>query len=55
MVRIPNSLHIGEIMLSESYYEDVKNGKYPGVEAVDEPQPLQFDEKGNVVTPVERN
>ena len=52
MVRIPNSLHIGEIMLSESYYEDVKNGKYPGVEALDEPMTLEFDEKGNVTTPV---
>ena len=27
MVRIKNTLHIGEIMLSESYYEDVVNGK----------------------------
>ena len=30
IVRIQNSLHIGEIMLSEAYYEDVKAGKYPG-------------------------
>ena len=52
MVRIANSLHIGEIMLSESYYEDVKNGKSPGVEALDEPKPLEFDENGNVITPV---
>ncbi|WP_432630736.1 hypothetical protein [Brotaphodocola sp.] len=48
MVRIANSLHIGEIMLSESYYEDVKAGKYPGVEALDEPQELVFDEEGNL-------
>lgn len=53
MVRIANSLHIGEIMLSEAYYEDVKNGRYPGVEALDEPAELEFDEAGNLVTPVE--
>lgn len=52
MVRIANSLHIGEIMLSEAYYEDVKNGRYPGVEALDEPAELEFDEAGNLVTPV---
>ena len=48
MVRIANSLHIGEIMLSESYYEDVKAGRYPGVETLDEPQELVFDEEGNL-------
>ena len=52
MVRIPNSLHIGSIMLSEAYYEDVKAGKYPGLEAVDEPAELEFDGDGNVVTPI---
>ena len=46
MVRIPNSLHIGSIMLSEAYYEDVKAGKYPGLEAVDEPAELEFDGDG---------
>ncbi|MDO4621190.1 MAG: lactate racemase domain-containing protein [Lachnospiraceae bacterium] len=53
VVRIPNSLHIGQIMLSESYYEDVRAGKYPGVEAVDEPAELEFDEEGNLITPTE--
>ncbi len=52
VVRIANSLHIDTIMLSESYYEDVKNGKYPGVEALDEPGELEFDEGGNIITPV---
>ena len=52
MVRIANSLHIGQIMLSAAYYKDVRAGKYPGVEALDEPAPLEFDEKDNVVTPV---
>ena len=48
MVRIKNTLHIGEIMLSESYYEDVVNGKYPGLTAVSEPAELLFDEEGNL-------
>lgn len=51
MVRIANSLHIDQIMLSESYYEDVKAGKYPGVEAIDEPAELEFDENENLITP----
>lgn len=52
MVRIPNSLHIDLIMLSESYYEDVKAGKYPEIMALDEPQELEFDATGNVVTAI---
>lgn len=52
MVYIANSLHIGQIMLSEAYYQDVKAGKYPGVEALDEPAPLEFDADDNVTTPV---
>ena len=52
MVIIANSLHIDTIMLSKAYYDDVKAGKYPGVEALDEPAPLEFDEEDNVVTPV---
>ena len=51
MVRIPNSLHVGEIMLSESYYQEVLEGKYPGLTAIDEPAPLEFDEEGNLLTP----
>ena len=50
IVRIKNTLHIGEIMLSEAYYEDVKNGRYPGVTALDEPQELEFDEQGALLT-----
>ncbi|MCD8021174.1 MAG: lactate racemase domain-containing protein [Clostridiales bacterium] len=48
MVCIPNSLHIDQIMLSESYYVDVKAGKYPGVEALSEPEEMRFDEMGNL-------
>lgn len=50
--RIKNTLHIGEIMLSEAYYEDVKNGRYPGVTALDEPQDLEFDEQGALLTQI---
>ena len=53
VVRIPNSLHIGQIMLSEAYYEDVLAGKYPGVTAVDAPAELAFDDEGNLVTKTE--
>lgn len=52
MVRIANSLHIDRIMLSSAYYEDVKAGRYPGVEAMDEPCRLEFDEDDNVRTPI---
>jgi len=52
IVRIANSLHIDKIMLSEEYYEDVKAGRYPGLEALDEPKELEFDRSGNLVTPV---
>ena len=53
VVRIPNSLHIGQIMLSEAYYEDVLAGRYPGVTALDAPSALEFDEEGNLVTKTE--
>ena len=49
IVRIQNTLHVGRIMLSEVYYEDVRAGKYPGLTALDEPAPLVFDEDENLV------
>ena len=49
IVRIQNTLHVGQIMLSEVYYEDVMAGKYPGLTALDEPAPLVFDEDENLV------
>lgn len=52
VIRIANSLHIGTIMLSEAYYNDVKTGKYPGMEALDEPEYMEFDTDGNLITPV---
>lgn len=51
VVRIPNSLHIGEIMLSEDYYGDIMAGKYQCIQALDKPAELQFDEFGNLITP----
>lgn len=46
IVRIPNSLHIEHIMLSEAYYEEVK--KYPNLVIESEPEYLEFDEEGNL-------
>lgn len=51
-VRIANSLNIGEIMLSELYFDDVTNAKCPGVEALDTPSELKFNTVGNLVTPI---
>lgn len=53
VVRIPNSLHIEKIMLSEAYYEDVIAGKYEGLYALDEPAELDWDEDGNLITPID--
>lgn len=52
MVRIPKSLHIGEIMLSEEYYRDVLSGKYKGVIAKDKPEDLIFGESGELLTKI---
>ena len=54
IIRIPNSLHIGHIMLSEDYYEDVIHGKYEGLEAEDQPQYMEFDLEGNLMTSIIR-
>lgn len=52
VIRIPNSLHIDHIMLSEAYYKDVVAGKYKNVRAVSEPDELMFDSGGNLITAV---
>ena len=52
VIRIPNSLHIGRIMLSEAYYEDARGGRWPGLTVLDEPQPLAFDSEGTLQTPI---
>ncbi len=51
VARIANSLHIGQIMLSEAYYAEVLRGAYPGVEALSEPRILAFDASGDLVEP----
>lgn len=51
IVRIPNSLHIGEIMLSEAYYDEVTAGKYKNLISLGEPEELEFDQEGNLLTP----
>lgn len=51
IIRIQNSLHVGQVMLSEAYLADVLAGKYPGLTALDEPAPLTFDADGTLTTP----
>lgn len=51
VIRIQNSLHIGQVMLSEAYYADVTAGKYKGLAALDEPEDLTFNEEGTLTTP----
>ena len=53
MIRIPNSLHIEHIMLSEAYYEDVIHGKYEGVQAESQPDYMEFDSEGTLITAIE--
>ena len=50
IVRIPNSLHLGEVLLSEAYYDEIKaNPKYEGkLEILTEPEPWDFDENGDL-------
>lgn len=50
VIRIKNSLHIGQIMLSEAYYADVLAGKYPGLTALSAPQALTFDPQDTLTT-----
>lgn len=46
VVRIPNSLHIEHIMLSESYWDEAQAN--PNMEIESEPEYLPFDEDGNL-------
>jgi len=46
IVRIPNTLHLEHIMLSESYYEEAKNNPRLVIES--EPAPFDFDSNGNL-------
>ena len=51
IVRNPNSLNIGEIMLSEAYYDEVKNEEYykGKLEIISEPEEWKFDENGDLL------
>ena len=51
VIRIRNSLHVGQVMLSRAYYEDVNAGKYEGLTALDAPAALRFDQEGSLTTP----
>lgn len=46
LVRIPNSLHLEYIMLSEAYYDEAKEN--PALEIVSQPEFLPFDLEGNL-------
>ena len=54
IIRIANSLHIGDIMLSEVYYADVIHGKYEGLEAENKPKYMEFDAEGNLMTSIKK-
>ena len=47
LVRIKDTLHLGEIMISESMLEEAKS--IPNVTILSEPFALQFDAKGNLI------
>ncbi|WP_420391544.1 lactate racemase domain-containing protein [Acuticoccus sp.] len=46
MVRIPNTLHIGEVLISEALVPEAEAN--PGVEVVSEPAPWRFDNAGEL-------
>lgn len=46
IVRIPNTLHLERIMLSEAYYDEVRRN--PNLIIESEPAPLAFDADGNL-------
>lgn len=46
IVRIPNTLHLEHIMLSEAYYDQVKND--PRIVVESSPAPFEFDSEGNL-------
>lgn len=51
VIRIQNSLHLGQVMLSEAYYRDVLAGRYDGLKALDAPEDMLFSEEGTLTTP----
>ncbi len=51
VIRIQNSLHVGQIMLSQAYYAGVLAGQYTGLTALDAPEDMRFNEEGTLTTP----
>jgi Lactate racemase N-terminal domain len=47
MTRIVNTLHVGEIFISEAMLEDAR--EHPGIVIAGDPQPWQFDNAGNLL------
>ncbi|ADQ06241.1 conserved hypothetical protein [Caldicellulosiruptor hydrothermalis 108] len=47
IVRIKNTLQVGEIYISESLLPEAR--KNPQIEILSEPEPLKFDEEGNLI------
>lgn len=52
IIRIPNSLHIEHVMLSEAYYKEVSQGAHKGVSVEGEPECLDFDHDGNLISSI---
>lgn len=48
VVRIPNSLHLEHIMLSESYWDIANSGKIAGLHVESEPEDMNFNSEGNL-------
>ena len=46
VIRLKNTLHLGEILISESLIEEARNT--PGMEVLGEPEYMKFDENGNL-------
>ena len=47
VVRIKDTLHMEEIEVSESYYDEIKNN--PEIEILSEPYEMQFDKEGFLI------
>lgn len=47
VIRIRDTLHLSEIMLSESYIDEIN--MIPGIERISEPEYLPFNEKGDLL------
>ena len=47
MVYLKNTLSLGQILVSEAHLEEVRAN--PDMEILEEPRPLSFDDKGNLL------